>query len=88
MSDSVTLWMVACQTPLDFSRQEYWSGLPFPPPGNLLDPGIKLYCLMSPELREDSLHAESTSQTTTCHVSFNKCWLVKLWSTGVISFMI
>ena len=40
MSDSVTLWMVACQTPLsmDFSRQEHWSGLPFTTPGDLPDP--------------------------------------------------
>ena len=38
-----TLWMVACQCPLppEFSRQEYWSGLPFPPPGDLPDPGFK-----------------------------------------------
>ena len=33
-----------------FSRQEYWSGLPCPPPGNLPDPGIKLASLMSPAL--------------------------------------
>ena len=34
---------VACQAPLsmEFSRQEYWSGLPFPSPGDLPDPGIK-----------------------------------------------
>ena len=34
---------MACQDPLSmgFSRQEYWSGLPFPPPGGLPDPGIK-----------------------------------------------
>ena len=34
---------LACQSPLsmEFSRQEYWSGLPFPTPGDLLDPGIK-----------------------------------------------
>ena len=39
----VTPWTVAHQTPLSsgFSRQEYWSGLPFPPPGNLPDPGIE-----------------------------------------------
>ena len=38
------LWTVACQAYLSmgFSRQEYWSGLPFPPPGDLSDPGIKL----------------------------------------------
>jgi len=34
-------WIVACQAPLSmgFSRQEYWSGLPFPSPGDLPDPG-------------------------------------------------
>ena len=38
-----TLWTVARQAPLSmvFSRQEYWNGLPFPPPGDLLNPGIK-----------------------------------------------
>ena len=38
-----TLWAVACQTPLsmELSRQEYWSGLPFQPPGDLSHPGIK-----------------------------------------------
>ena len=39
----VTLWVIACQSPLPmgFSRQEYWSGLPWPPPGDLPDPGIE-----------------------------------------------
>ena len=39
----VTPWTVGCQAPLSmgFSRQEYWSGLPFPSPGNLPDPGIE-----------------------------------------------
>ena len=39
----VTPWAVACQASLStgFSRQEYWSGLPFPSPGDLLDPGIE-----------------------------------------------
>ena len=38
-----TPWTVACQAPLSlgFSRQEYWSGLPFPSSGHLPDPGIK-----------------------------------------------
>ena len=37
------LWTIAHQTPLsmEFSRQEYWSGLPFPTPGDLPDPGIE-----------------------------------------------
>ena len=45
-------WNIAHQAPLSmgFSRQEYWSGLPFPPPGDLLDPGIKPTSLVSPEL--------------------------------------
>ena len=45
MSDSFeTLWTVAHQAALSmgFSRQEYWSALPCPPPGDLPDPGIKL----------------------------------------------
>ena len=39
----VTLWTIACQVPLSmgFSRQEYWSGLPCPPPGDLPHPGIE-----------------------------------------------
>ena len=42
-SDSVAPWTVAHQVPLSmgFSRQEYWSGLPSPPPGDLPDPGIE-----------------------------------------------
>ena len=45
---------VARQAPLSmgFPRQEYWSGLPFPPPGGLPDPGIEP---VSPTLQEDSL---------------------------------
>jgi len=48
----VTPWTAACQAPLSigFSRQEYCSGLPFPPPENLPDPGIELMSLMSPTL--------------------------------------
>ena len=48
----VTPWTVARQAPLimGFSRQEYWSGLPFPPPGDLPDPGIKPESSASPTL--------------------------------------
>ena len=47
-----TLWTVACQAPLSvgFSRQEYWSGLPLPPPGDLPNPGVEPMSLMSPAL--------------------------------------
>ena len=45
-----TLWAIAQQAPLSmgFARQEYRSGLPFPSPGNLPDPGIKPTSLASP----------------------------------------
>ena len=48
---TLTLWTVAHQAPLSmgFSRQEYWSGLPCPPPGDLPDPGTEpciLFCLL------------------------------------------
>ena len=48
----VTLWAVAFQAPLStgFSRQEYWSALPCPPPEDLPDPGIKPVSLASPAL--------------------------------------
>ena len=48
----VMLWTVARQAPLfmGFSKQEYWSGLPCPPPGDLPDPGIKPVSLMPPAL--------------------------------------
>ena len=56
-SNSVTPWTAACQASLSmqFSRQGYWSGLPFPSPGDLPDPGIKP---RSPELQADSLPSE------------------------------
>ena len=48
----VTPWTIACQASLstEFSRQEHWSGLPFPTLGALPDPGIKPKCPMSPAL--------------------------------------
>ena len=48
----VTLWTVAHQAlqPMEFSRQEYWSELPCPPPGDLPDPGMEPMSLMSPAL--------------------------------------
>ena len=52
-----TTWTVAHQGPLSmgFSRQEYWSGLPFPSPGDLPDPGIEHG---SPALEADALTSE------------------------------
>ena len=52
-----TPWTVALQAPLsmEFSRQDYWGGLPFPSPEDLPDPGIKL---RSPALQADTLLSE------------------------------
>ena len=46
------LWTITCQVSLSmgFSRQEYWSGLPGPPPGDLPNSGIQLVSLLSPTL--------------------------------------
>jgi len=53
----VTPWTVACQAPLsmEFPRQEYWHGLPFPSPGDLPDAGIESRC---PGLQADCLPSE------------------------------
>ena len=50
-------WTVAYQAPpsMGFSKQEYWSGLPFPSPGDLPDPGIEP---RSPTLEADALNSE------------------------------
>ena len=61
MSDFfVTLWTVARQAALSvgFYRQEYWSGLPCPPPGDLPHPGMEPMSSVSPSLQADSLPAE------------------------------
>ena len=52
-----TPWTVAYQVPtsMGFSRQEYWSGLPFPSPGDLPNPGIEP---RSPALQADALTSE------------------------------
>ena len=59
----VILWTTARQAPLSmgFSRQEYWSGLPFPSPGDLPDPGINA---ASPAWQADSLPAGSPGKPT------------------------
>ena len=47
-----TPWTAACQAPvpMELSRQEYWSGVPFPPPRDLPNPGIKPTSISSPAL--------------------------------------
>ena len=62
MSDSATLWTLACQAALStgFFRQEYWNGQPCPPQGDLSDPGFKP---TSPALQVDSLLSETLGYT-------------------------
>ena len=88
LSDSETPWAVACQAPLSmgFSRQGCWSGLPFPSPGDLPDPGIAPVSPVSPALQADSLLAESlTSPSDTL------CWSPKapqspqIWAQLILS---
>ena len=66
-----TPWTVARQAPLSmgFSRPEYWSGLPFPSPGDLPDPGIKP---RSPALQADSLSSEPPGKPYSIMLSANK----------------
>ena len=66
LSDSLaTPWTVALQAPLsmEFSRQEYWSGFPFPPPGDLPDPGVEPASLVSPALAGRFLTTAATGTT-------------------------
>ena len=59
-----TPWTVNCQVPLSMgiSRQEHWSGLPFLPPRDLHDPGIKPASPISPALKVDSLPLEPSGK--------------------------
>ena len=53
---------------MEFSRQEYWSGLPCPPPEDLLDPGIKPASPASCALQADSLPAETSGKPLQCPI--------------------
>ena len=68
-STLVTVWTIARQAPLSmgFSRQEYWSELPFPFPGDLPDPGIEP---RSPALQADSLPTELQGKILTILVTY------------------
>ena len=61
----VTLWTVACQAPLsmEFSRQEYWSGLPYPSSGDLPNPGTEPASLTSPALAGGFFTTSATWET-------------------------
>ena len=60
VSNSLTQWTIVRQAPLSmrFTRQEYWSGLPCPPPGDLPNPGIEPVSPASLALQMDCLLTE------------------------------
>ena len=69
----VTPWTVGYQAPLSmgFSRQEYWSGLPFPSPGDLPDPGIEP---RSPAFQADALTSEPPGKHQRIDAFKLWCW--------------
>ena len=62
---------------MGFSRHEHWSGLPFPPPGYLPDPGIKLMSLKSPELVGGFLNTSATWEALSQNITQVKATLNK-----------
>ena len=73
VSDSSTPWAVALQAPLSmgFPRQEYWSGLSFPLPGDLPDPGIEPVSPSSPALAGEFFTTETPEKPKThCFVLY------------------
>ena len=91
-----TLWTLACQASLSmgFSRQEYWSGLPCPPTGDLPDPGIELESLTSPALTGRLLTTSGRSDAyTLVEIIFNIlalylcfCFYVSKWHAQIAVF--
>ena len=81
---SVTPWTLAHQAPLSmgFSRQESWSGLPFPPPGDLPDPGIKP---RSPALQADALPLSHQREVVKCR-NLSDCHILRWhgWENGAL----
>ena len=70
-----TLYTIACQADLsmEFSRQEYWSVLPCPPPGALLNPGIEAESLTSPALSGEFFTTSAIYFSMTFTVALSIC---------------
>ena len=79
----MTPWTIACQTPLsmEFSRQEYGSGLPLPSPGDLSDSGFKPVSLASPALVGGFFTTSATWEAPFHTVSYKHLHLVKNLNT-------
>ena len=79
-----TLWTVAYQAPpsMGFSRQECWSGLPFPSPGDLPDPGMEPG---SPALRADALSSEPPGKPT---FQWGICQKSSHWDKGYFLYIL
>ena len=81
----VTPWIVAYQAPpsMEFPRQEYWSGLLFPSPGDLPNPGIKPG---SPTLQTDALLSEPPDKLDYDWIWFKKdSWVLLFWNLMTFS---
>ena len=83
----VTLWTVAHQASLSmgFARQEYWRGLPCPPPGDCPDPGIEPASLTSPALTGGLFTTSTTRMLAgfTAPAGLDKEWLSRASESGV-----
>ena len=75
VSDSVTLWTVVHEAslPMGFSREQYWSGLKFPPPDDLPDPGIKPESPAYAGKPMSMLPNTNASEFLTYLITFRKC---------------
>ena len=81
------LWSVTCWAPLSmgFFRQEYWRGLPCPPPGNLPDPGAEPTSPVSPALQADYFITEPPGKPSASVLSKSiQCWF-PLGQTGLVT---
>ena len=86
-----TPWTVACQAPLSMGvfRQEYWSGLPCPPPGDLPNPGIESLSPASPALQVNSLPLSHwVSLILYIHIHKSKEQMAKTTILGIEKFLL
>ena len=88
--NSVTPWTVARQALLSvgFFRQEYWSGLPCPPPGDLPNPGIEPMSPVSHALQEDSLPTEPPGKLQNVNIEYLHRFEIGKQSSNYIQLLI